>query len=336
MGADAGHGGAVFADGVRRVSVEGGSVFSDNAAPLDGGAIFATGVSGGIALSGVSAVGNAALGNNNGGVLFADEACASVSIADSDFTANVAGAGPVAFLDGWGRARGAAAAPVCTGRCSVANNTAAFWGGATTDASVPAAVVATDIETVRMVLSRPTVSSGAAFNATVTLYDGFGTPVESTLPGVTFTVECFSCDELAAGDPAAALRAALRGAPTASKYVPGAGREVRGLSLLGPQGRYNLSVTVDQNDQFVNRTLTATAAIDVVPCSATEEFKEASGTCECTANAARNADGDCQCNTGTHVVFKSPTKGAWADGPPGHARARENLYRACFLTRVQV
>lgn len=199
----------------------------------------------------------------NGGVLFADTLCTNVTISNSTFVGNSAGAGAVAFLEGWSPEAAAARPPLCPGTsCQILNNTALFWGASTVAASPIATSVAT--------LSRRTVSSGGVFSASVALFDGFGTPVTDSLPGVTFEISCANCSRVA--------NSALNGAATA-KYE-GITR-VGELSIVGPQRAYALAVTVGQNDQFINTTLETTAVMTVVACSATEVFDSASGVCIC-------------------------------------------------------
>lgn len=198
----------------------------------------------------------------NGGVLFADVQCANVSFTNSTFVSNSAGAGPVSFLEGWKKFKNVSTAPTCSGNCSFVNNSATFWGASE--------VAATDIDAAEISFSRRTVSSGGTFAAIVTLRDGFGTTVENTLPGVTFQVTCANCSHVAG--------AALNGAAT-GKY--GGVSRIGELSIVGPQRPYALAVTVDQNDQFINTTLTASAVMTVVACSLTENFDEGSGMCIC-------------------------------------------------------
>lgn len=227
-------------------------------------------------------------------MLFADAACGGVTMANSSFLSNSAGTGAVSFLDGWRKrsSRRTSPAPACTGNCTLANNTAAFWG-----ASVAAA---TNIAAVELVLSRRTVSSGSTFSASVALRDGFGELVGSPLPGVSFLVSCENCSSGA--DDAALVGAAAENYDGLS--------HLDGLSILGAPRDYALQVSVNADDRFVASPLNATLVMTVVGCSLTEEFDEAAGSCICVANSARNRDGDCQCSAGTHALFTSPKKGA--------------------------
>lgn len=102
----------------------------------------------------------------------------------------------------------------------------------------------------------------------MTLFDGFGATVEAPLPGLTFAVSCASCGDNSTAAGGGGRGAALRGAPTASKYA-GVTR-VGELSIVGHERAYTLQVSVGQNDQFTARTLTANATLAVVGCAVTE------------------------------------------------------------------
>lgn len=218
-----------------------------------------------------------------------------MQLARSTFAQNAAPAGPVAFLDGWATAAGGRrAAPACSPACAVGNNTAPFWGAG-------AVVSATNIASAALQLSTRRVSSGSAFNVSLTLFDGFGNVVTGALPGATATLTCTNCS---------AGGATLLGAAPVS-YSGANSTTLGGLSLVNAQrlAPYALSVAASQSSQagagsglLLSGSVTATASIELINCTAMQIYNNVTGQCGCITKATVR-DGECKCNEGFKAVY---------------------------------
>lgn len=250
-------GGGAFLEGVAAFASR-AAAFEGNEAAEDGAGVYFGGVrSADISTTTFSS--NRAGGR--GASFFVDPACGPVALRDSVLANNSATAGAGAFFQaGTAQAR-------LSGTNVASGNRALLWG---------VGVAATAVSEVRVALRGDggAIPSGGEILAAVTLFDGFGSPVEA-IPGATLA--------LAASAPGA-LSGKLTGFYSSSNDT------LPGVRLAGAEGVYtlNFTVSVDSGPSVHLRApLSATLNVRIGSCGLSEMFDSATQArvvaCCCTA-----------------------------------------------------